>query len=168
MLLFQIVLQPSVADASLANTGSETGPVVSSVGVGFAIVIGVILFASAVAMLIRKLSRPELDGLSPEKIKQIWKQILHASQQGVLGRKMAVIEADKLLDNVLKSMMIPGETLGERLKMAAYKYPKIRDIWSAHKLRNQLVHESSFELSGREASRAIHDYEKCLKMLNVL
>jgi hypothetical protein len=65
-------------------------------------------------------------------------------------------------------MMLPGETLGERLKSAAYKYPNIRQVWGAHRLRNQLVHDSAFELSLRQAKGALRDYQAALKTLNVM
>jgi hypothetical protein len=65
-------------------------------------------------------------------------------------------------------MMIPGETLADRLKMAAYNYPAITKVWSAHKLRNQLVHDSSFELRASEARRALSDFHDALRTLRIL
>lgn len=138
------------------------------IGVAFGVLIALIACAGLVVMIVRKLKRPELNGLSPEKVKKLWAEIEQSAKQGNMGKKMALIEADKLLDNVLKAMMIPGDTMGERLKMAAYKYPKIREVWTAHKLRNQLVHETSFELSERDTKRALSDFERALKLVNVL
>jgi hypothetical protein len=63
---------------------------------------------------------------------------------------------------------MPGMTLGERLKMAQYKYPKLKNVWWAHKIRNQLVHEASFQLSTRMASQALDEFEKAFKILNLL
>lgn len=162
--MIQILLEPQTN--TLVPSTNESS--FSTFGMVFAGLFLFLMVIGCVAMLARKLRRPEMDGMTPERVKQLWGQIEHSAKQGTLGRKMAVIEADKLLDNVLRSMMLPGETLGERLKMAAYKYPKIKDVWNAHRLRNQLVHETSFELSEREANRALNDFEKTLKMLNVL
>lgn len=161
--MIQILIESQTNTVPLTNDSSF-----STFGLVAAALFFLLLIVGFVAMLARKLRRPDMEGMTPARVKQLWGQIEHSAKQGTLGRKMAVIEADKLLDNVLKSMMLPGETLGERLKMAAYKYPKIRDVWNAHRLRNQLVHETSFELSEREANRALNDFEKCLKMLNVL
>jgi len=72
------------------------------------------------------------------------------------------------LDHVLKAMAMPGTTLGERLKSAQYKYPKLSKVWWAHKIRNQLVHEASFSVNHRTAKSAIHEFEKALKELGVL
>ena len=84
----------------------------------------------------RKYSRTDRAALQAR-----WREIeVLLDAQGELQRKFAVIEADKLLDHALKAIAMPGETLGERLKFAAYKYQAIRDVWWAHKVRNQLAH----------------------------
>lgn len=87
---------------------------------------------------------------------------------GDMGVKLAVIEADNLLDAALKSLVMPGDTLGERLKVACYKYPKLKNVWWAHKLRNNLVHDHSFRLHSSEAKRALGEFEKALKELKIL
>jgi hypothetical protein len=162
-MMFQIV----------ADTGALATPMLGAGG-GFLplwIVLGVFVFVAlffALHLLLRALRRPDLYGMTREKVKDMWKQIEHTSDQGVMGAKLAVIEADKLLDGVLKSMVMPGETLGERLRSAEYKYPNIKNVWPAHKLRNQLVHDSTFELSVRQAKSALKDFEAALKTLNVL
>lgn len=127
-----------------------------------------ILLICAIALIRRRLQSPDLLNLTPEQIKIKWTEIMKTADQGTMGAKLALIEADKLLDHVLKSMMMPGETLGERLKMAAYKYPAIKNVWPAHKLRNQLVHDSAFELRSGEARRALSDFHDALRTLRVL
>ena len=77
-------------------------------------------------------------------------------------------EADALLDHALKSLAMPGATMGERLKFAAYKYPKISRVWNAHRLRNQLAHEASFYLDPSMAKSAIRDFKDALRLMSVL
>ena len=135
------------------------------------IVIGaVVVFAFVViAVIIRKImKRPDLHGLTRERIRSQWQEIETLSMSGSMGAKMAIVEADKLLDGVLKSMMMHGSTLGERLKFAGYKYPELRRVWPAHRLRNQIVHESTFSVSERQARSALQDYEKAMKRIGVL
>lgn len=115
----------------------------------------------------RLLTQPEMYGLSREEIVERWKNIRLTSRQGTMGAKVAIMEADTLLDSVLKSLSMPGQTLGERLKMACYKYPHLKTVWWAHKIRNQLAHEASFQLSQRQAEQALDEFEKALKILNV-
>lgn len=57
--------------------------------------------------------------------------------------KAALIDLDKLLDFVLKSKNINGTTLGERVKNSKSIFSKedYNAVWTAHKLRNKLVHE---------------------------
>jgi hypothetical protein len=154
----------------LLATALESASDVSVSALSGIVGIVVVLLAAAivVAGFLRKLRRPELNGLSREKVKQLWEQIEASAKQGKLGQKIAVIEADKLVDNVLKSMLISGETMGERLKMAAYKYPQISDVWNAHRTRNRLVHETEYELREGDTKRTLQDFRRALQVLNVL
>lgn len=116
----------------------------------------------------RLLTRPEMQGLTREQLAERWRQIRSMSQQqGLMGAKLALLEADTLLDSGLKSLMIPGTTLGERLKVACYKYPKLREVWWAHKLRNQLAHDATSNVSLRQIQEALNEFERALKILNV-
>jgi hypothetical protein len=128
------------------------------------------LFLRAVWLTLRRwLFSPTLHGLDRKGIQARWSEIeLMTAGGGEMNLKMAVMEADKLLDHALKAMAFPGLTLGERLKFAAYRFPRIGDVWWAHRLRNQLVHESSFYLEPGMAKKAIGVYKKTLQMLNVL
>lgn len=79
-----------------------------------------------------------------------------------------VLEADKLLDRALNEMGIPGKSMGEKLKKIGDKMPEINRIWQAHKLRNQIVHESDFELSYEQARRALAIFRQALKDLGAI
>jgi len=98
-----------------------------------------------------------------------WKEVESLlDAPGELSPKLAVIEADKLLDHALKAMAMPGTTLGERLKFAAYKYPKLREVWWAHKVRNQLVHEASYRLDRGIARKAVRAFRKALTLIGAI
>ncbi|NIP33087.1 hypothetical protein GWN26_13580 [Candidatus Saccharibacteria bacterium] len=136
------------------------------IGIGTLIVIFLLIIIYELRKLLR---RPELDGLDRQGIKRRWEEIevmLH--KQGEMTDKVAILEADKLLDHVLKAMAMPGNNLGERLKATTYKYPKIEKVWWAHKIRNQIVHEASFSVNHRTAKSAVRVFEKALKELGVL
>lgn len=132
---------------------------------------GLILFFLVwiINLLRRFLRRPELEGLDRKGIQTRWQEI-----ESMLGKgsemtdKVAILEADKLLDHALKAMAMPGTTLGERLKVATYKFPKLQRVWWSHKLRNQLVHEASFSVSHRSAKSAVDGFKNALKELGVL
>lgn len=163
--MFQILLDPSSGSpAPVSSDSSVAGPLAFFVlGIIAICVLGILLHR-----LTRRLRRPELFGTNRERIRATWEQIERSADQGTMGAKLAVIEADKLLDTALRSLSIPGETLGERLKYAAHTYPKIRNVWGAHRLRNQLVHDVAFELRPHQAKQAIRDFKHALQVLNVL
>jgi hypothetical protein len=83
--------------------------------------------------------------------------------------KQALLEADKLLDLGLKEKRVKGETMGERLKSAVNLFDKnlYNEIWSAHKLRNQLVHEDS-EILSFQIENKVLVFKRALKAINIL
>ena len=78
--------------------------------------------------------------------------------------KMAVIEADKLVDVVLKRAGVAGESLGERLRhtQKLVRRNVYNDMWEAHKVRNQLVHEMDHGIDSQKSAQAIWKMKKYL------
>jgi hypothetical protein len=114
-------------------------------------------------------ARRGFDERDRDETRRRWREVEQMTQQpGEMGRKMAVLEADKLLDQALKSLSMPGATLGERLKFAAYKYPDLREVWWAHRVRNQLAHEATSHLDAAVARRAIAQFKRALERLGAL
>jgi len=148
-------------------SNSSNAPVTSIAWVGIILLVAFFLLIAIVAVK-RMFSRVNLRGLTVEQIRHQWEEIEQISSQSKMGAKMAIVEADKLLDAVLKSMAMPGQTLGERLKFACYKYADLKRVWFAHRLRNQLVHETTFEIGDRDARAAVAEYKRALKTLHVL
>lgn len=76
----------------------------------------------------------------------------------------AVLEADKLLDHVLKGYRVPGMTMGDRLKASKNRFsPEGYDAaWRAHKVRNELVHNTQYELMDYQAKDTISNFKKAL------
>ncbi len=74
--------------------------------------------------------------------------------------KMAIIDADTLLEDLITQLGYQGESFGEKLKsISVNDFPRLDDAWYVHKLRNKLAHEGSmFHLSEREAYQAYHIY----------
>jgi hypothetical protein len=56
--------------------------------------------------------------------------------------RVAIIEADTMLDELVQSYNFAGENLGERLKNANTKImPTVQSAWEAHKVRNRIAHD---------------------------
>jgi len=95
-----------------------------------------------------------------------WAQIQEMVELGKPSNlRQAVIEADKLLDYVLKGKKFRGETMADRMRAARSSFSDNDGIWSAHKMRNLLVHETEFEAQAFSLRDAIHHYERALKDL---
>jgi len=111
--------------------------------------------------------QPKIDYNS---IKKKWTDIrIKLNEDSESSHKMAVIEADKLLDSVLKSKMAKGENFGERLRDFRDRFKNhYSDIWQAHIIRNKIVHESDYNLPKTEAEEAIRKFKKGLEILGVL
>lgn len=111
----------------------------------------------------------KFDASDRQSMRRRWDEVESAAEtSGEMSRKIAVIEADKLLDAALKALAMPGMSLGERLKFAQYKYPQLRDVWFAHKIRNQLAHEASFHLDSGLAKSALRAYKRALERLGAI
>lgn len=84
--------------------------------------------------------------------------------------KLAVIEADSMLFDLLAQLGFKGENLGDKLKEAnqpaspsqgGSNFRSFNYAWEVHNIRNKIAHEgSSFELSLHEAKRVIALYEQ--------
>ena len=97
-----------------------------------------------------------------------WQELEAMLAGGSSQWTVAVIEADKLLDRVMRSMALPGKDFGERLRFLSLSRPEIRAVWPAHLIRNRLVHESHYELERRVALNALKTFERAFKDLGVL
>src|SRR3989338_2690002 len=84
------------------------------------------------------------------------------------GMMLAVIDADRLLDEALARKGFKGKTAGERL-VAAQKVLSNNDgVWYAHKLCNRLVHEPQIRLKKEEAKNAPSGFKQALIDLGAL
>jgi len=101
----------------------------------------------------------------PNPATQKWQRIVtHTESQNPNDWKIAIIEADSILDELVDSMGYRGETLGEKLKLIEQSdFTTINNAWEAHKVRNFIAHEASFQLSEREARRVIALYQSVLE-----
>ena len=81
--------------------------------------------------------------------------------------KSILVEYDKLMDYYLKQLKLPGETMGERLMNARSKFDKetYNKIWTAHKLRNSLVHEFGMQVKPEMIRNEIYNLRKALQSI---
>lgn len=100
-----------------------------------------------------------------------WQIVLnHMNSENPAEWKLAILEADNMLDSILDQNGYVGDSLGEKLKsinpggLASYD-----DAWEAHKIRNQVAHEgSNMDFTRRTAQVAIGKFEKVFRELKVI
>jgi hypothetical protein len=111
--------------------------------------------------------RRKPSSLNREQFKQKWQsaQALCASED---TWPLAVINADKLLDEALKKSKYRGKTMGARLVAAQHQIKNNDNVWYGHKLRNKLVHEEMKKLKKRDVMDALVGFRDALKDLGAL
>lgn len=86
--------------------------------------------------------------------------LTHSSSDNPSDWKLAIIEADIILDDLLKSRGFAGNSLGERLKsVSPQQLSSLNEAWEAHKIRNRIAHDGAdFVLTKRLAQETIGRY----------
>jgi len=84
--------------------------------------------------------------------------------------RVAIMEADSMMEEILKERGLSGESVAELLEGAKGSgYMSIQNAWDAHIVRNQIAHQGSdFPLSQIEARRVIKMYQNFFEELNVV
>ncbi|MBI2057951.1 MAG: hypothetical protein HYT63_03150 [Candidatus Yanofskybacteria bacterium] len=156
---------------------SQTVLILKIIGISLSLFFGVLLIWLVVKMRSKYTEKiVELkDQVNPpvvgeSKYDAKWKEVLeHLQSLRDAEWKFAVIEADNILEDILTQAGYPGETLGEKLKqISKNQLASIDSLWSAHKLRNLIVHDPDYQIRYNDAREAIRDYEKALHELGVL
>lgn len=114
------------------------------------------------------LNKMAVNGINKTFYKNKWDEIEAAMEKGEMGYKLAVIEADKLLDHALKAQGYRGKTMGERLKSANSILVDKDSVWEAHKFRNRLVHEQNVKVTSKKSRSSLNSFKKALKGLGVI
>ncbi len=93
-----------------------------------------------------------------------WQSVLRlATSPNPSDWKLAIIEADVILDMMTYIQGFEGDTLGERLKNADPGFFKnLKYAKQAHYMRNQIAHEANFALTPRDVNQTIRMYEAAL------
>jgi hypothetical protein len=106
----------------------------------------------------------------PERMKRDWEKIndrLGKADEASL--KLALIEADNMLEEVLKRMGLEGRDMGERLEQLGVQQLKSYDrILESHRLRDLVIHQKELVVTQEQVQTAVNAYGEALKELEVL
>lgn len=94
---------------------------------------------------------------------QIERQLVRDNEQSY---HLAILNADKLLDQALKQRGIKGETMGERMKITSWT--NANAVWASHKLRNRIAHEHDVVIRYDEARHALAGFKQALKDMGAI
>ena len=83
--------------------------------------------------------------------------------------KLAVLEADAMLDQTLARMGFAGDTMADRLvKVSTGIISNLSEIRQANAIRNNIVHDPNYRLTLSEARRIIEVYETAFEGLDLI
>lgn len=104
------------------------------------------------------------------KLRKKWDGVMARMKSGNESEyKVAVIEADNIIDDLIARMKYPGENFGERLEgINPGQIENIEEIKIAHEVRNRIIHDESFALTKEEAEKVIGYYEEFLRYFQAL
>lgn len=136
---------------------------------------GIIYFLLRTEWLKRLISKDLVEFLNfkPYGIKTIpktWDKIFKRLEGGIESEtKLAVIEADDLLNNVLERMGYTGDSLGERLRrLDEDTLPNINEVLEVHKIKDNIVHDPTYRLNFGQTRVILEIYKQALVHLNAL
>lgn len=128
------------------------------------------------ANLLKNLIFPETRGkvrikTSSSFVKEKWSEIeILIKTKNPSSAKQAVIIADKVLEQIIKQAT-GTTTMGEGLKLSKDLFSdySIYDMaWKAHKVRNSMVHDASYDPPYYMVTEAINQFRAVFKDLRLL
>lgn len=99
---------------------------------------------------------------SASMVNEKWEKVVtHINSTNPSDWKLAILECDIMLYDILEKMGYMQLSIGDKLKsIEPSDFTNIEAAWEAHKIRNQIAHEGSdFMINEREAKRVIGLYE---------
>ncbi len=105
------------------------------------------------------------------KVNEKWQKVLeHMNSSNSSDWKLAILECDIMLSDLLEKMGYLQESIGEKLKaIEPSDFTNIELAWEAHKIRNAIAHEGSdYLINEREAKRVVGLYEAVFREFELI
>lgn len=130
-----------------------------------------VLIVAALVFVAVTISSKKSHTFDVEEYQAAWLKVENALEKSnPSSYALSIINADKLLDKAMHEMGLPGKTMGDRLKKLGTmnKLSQLNSVWYAHKIRNQIAHESHFSVEYNQARHALAVYKQALKDLGAV
>ncbi|MEI6528558.1 MAG: hypothetical protein WCO10_02705 [bacterium] len=102
-------------------------------------------------------------------INERWQNVLlHLKSENPNDWKLAILEADVMLGDMMEKQGYMQDSIGEKLKAVEQSdFTSIEAAWEAHKIRNAIAHQGAeFMINKREVERVIGLYEAVFREFN--
>lgn len=100
-----------------------------------------------------------------------WEKVIkYANSENESDWRLAIIEADVMLEELLHASGYVGESVGDILKsIDKSEFLTIEDAWNAHRVRNAIAHSGGdFKLSERETKRVVALFENVFREFRLI
>lgn len=118
------------------------------------------------------LYRASEDATTPDDLRNgKWERVIqHINSTNAAEWRLAIIEADVMLEELLRVQNYHGDSIGEMLKsVEPSDMLTLDNAWEAHKVRNRIAHDGAeFELTERDARRVVSLYESVFKEFKII
>ena len=108
--------------------------------------------------------------VGPRKATKRWRRISRRLASGKKEEyKLAIVEADRFLDEVLTKIGYQGKTMADRLEQITQSnLSSVDSVREAHTIRNTIMHEPDYDITLDETKRVLDIYEKALREVEML
>lgn len=148
-------------------------------GVAIVLLLGAVIYVSyRMIMLGNEIEKKEFDARNRVTIApnlssgaQRWARITEKlNSENEADWKVAILEADAILEDIVGTMDVTGASMGDKLKnIEKSDFLTLESAWEAHKARNRIAHdEVGVPLSRREATRVLLLYEQVFREFKYL
>ncbi len=128
-----------------------------------------VLLAAIVGVVYLMVTSKHGSQLNVQRYQTKWLEIENSvTRDNAASWQLAIMNADKLLDQALRERRFKGQTMGERMKSANKAWKNANHVWGAHKIRNQLAHEVNANVTYDITLRSLSAFKQGLKDLGAI
>lgn len=132
-------------------------------------IILILIFKGLGADIRKAIKGMKMPAIPKGRMQKKWAKIKDKLASGNVSQyKVAILEADVVIDKVLSDMGFGGKNVSERLEkikpIQLYNYEEIK---KAHLVRNRIIHEADFEIDKKQAEEVLEIFESLLKHLEL-
>jgi hypothetical protein len=111
----------------------------------------------------RKSKKPKVTIEEDEEVTSGWSKVQrYLNKKDINSLLLAVIEADKLLAEVLKDKGYPGKSTEEKIGAAKEKFTNINFLLGARDIRDKIINKIDYNLTSLDLEDAISAYRQAM------